>query len=80
MLMFDEKCPNGGKALGDFANEFFHVTLAKTCSDLICDKTSECLQLASNVAKCCPVAKQSFDQPLTGLADIVKAPGLRNNF
>ncbi|CAD5225139.1 unnamed protein product [Bursaphelenchus okinawaensis] len=65
-LMFDPMCPNGERALGEENGEFYHISIGRSCDDLICGSNHECVKVAKDVAKCCATTKNGFkrDAPL----------------
>ncbi|CAD5231575.1 unnamed protein product [Bursaphelenchus xylophilus] len=64
--IFDPLCPNGERAFGEQLNEFYHVSVGRSCDDLLCPDGFECTKMGKEIAKCCPAIKSGFrrDIPL----------------
>lgn len=65
-MIYDEKCPSGKLAAGKLLGDYFAVTFAKKCSDLMCPYGYRCHQIHDDLAKCCEISSSvvSKDQPL----------------
>lgn len=53
-LLYSDKCEDGVNAAGNM-DQYFLVTVAKTCDDLICEDGFSCQKVGKQFAKCCSI-------------------------